>query len=184
MKITIEFIDCRNDWIKNEKDSVIRDSQFYKNLEIERKKLAEEFADEPVYQLEYCDSLMFNSKYQEALDITIPLYRKFYSEGLGVANIIKCLTALGKDYQEFDWIVPPVVLKLDSSLLDLCKTILMEEVRFHESELFQTLLVEHSDYIMFEPKELAKYLSQYGDLFIVDYEQFKDDPVISLSPEP
>lgn len=167
MKINVQFIDYSSDWIITELNSVIKDRQFYINLEIERKKLAEEFADEPGYQLDYCDSLMFNGKFQEALDIIIPLYRKLYSEGFGVATIVKCLTALGKDYKEFDWIVPPVVLKLDSALLDLCKTILMEEIILCKSDLFEILLMKHSDCIMFKPEELAKYLSQHGDLFKV-----------------
>ena len=157
-----------NDSDALENDSPYTKAQYLIGLEVIRKELAMKNPDDLDHQLAYGDVLVFNKKYQEALDFFSPIYQKHYKEGIGVEQIIDSLKGLGKTEKDFNWIVPPKILHLDMATLDLCTKILNEKKdAVHILVLFDELFLWRSDHITFDEYEFSDFILQNNDNFIL-----------------
>jgi hypothetical protein len=157
-----------NDFNDLENDASYTEAQYLIGLEIIRKEKAMKNPDDLGDQLEYGDVLVFNKKYQEALDFFSPIYQKHYKKGIGVEQIIDSLIGLGKTEKDFNWIVPPKILHLDMATLDLCTKFLNDQKEaVHILALFDELFLRQSDHMTFDEYEFSDFILQNNDNFIL-----------------
>ena len=116
-------------------------------------------------QEKYAIALNLNNKYEETIKLLEPLYRKNYKIGFGVSEIMEALLGLNKNEDDFDWIIKPNILKLDEETINLCAEFLKRKRKPRPiSEIFSHLLVK-ADFLYFNADSLAKYLSNYSNIF-------------------
>lgn len=160
--------DTNNDSEDLKKYSPYAEAQYLIGLEDIRKVKAMKNPDDLDDQLSYGDVLVFNKKYQEAIDFFYPLYQKHYKEGIGVGQIIDSLIGLGKTEKDFNWIVPPIILRLDTATLDMCIKILIEKnYAMTILDLFDEIFLWQSDHITFDEYEFSDFMIQNNDHFIL-----------------
>lgn len=116
-------------------------------------------------QQRFAEVLNLNKRYKETLDLVTPLYRKNYESGFGVYEIIDALYGLGKTENDFNWIIKPIVLKLDSYTLQLCIDFLRPKRKVTSITDKYCELIMKADYWTFNEKDLAEYLIKYPDKF-------------------
>jgi len=150
-----------------EDDDSYTKAQYLIGLEEIRKDIANKNPDDLDAQASYGDVLIFNKKFQEAIDFFYPLYQKNYEEGFGIGHIIDSLKGLGKTEKDFNWIIPPKIYHLDNVTLDLCTKILHSQKKVVTiSALYDEIFLYQSDYITFHEQEFSKFILQNNDSFI------------------
>jgi hypothetical protein len=151
-----------------ENDASYAETKYLIGLEVIRKEIAIKNPDDLDAQLSYGDVLIFNKKYQEAIDFFYPLYKKNYEEGLEVGHIIDSLIGLGKTEKDFNWIIPPKICHLDTATLDLCTKILNDKKEAVTIlDLFDEIFLYQSDHITFDEDEFSNFILQNNDNFIL-----------------
>jgi len=161
------------DW---EGDKILFEKEDWKGLLKLRQKRAEQHPSDLYAQQRLGEALVLNKKYSEALEFLTPLYQKDYESGFGIPEIIDALIGLGKTENDFNWLIKPKVLKLDSDTSKLCAELLRPKRKYVSiSDLYCDLMIS-ADYLTFKEKDLSDYLVKYPDTFDIksDSEYFWD----------
>ncbi|MDZ7741073.1 MAG: hypothetical protein U5Q03_04810 [Bacteroidota bacterium] len=104
------------------------------------------------------------------MDFIKPYYQDNYEVGFGIHEIIDALKGLDKTENDFDWIVKPRIIKLDSHSLKLCIDFLKPKRKPRSvSDIYCDLMMQ-GDYIDFNEEQLAKFLSANPDIFDIKKE--------------
>jgi hypothetical protein len=122
-------------------------------------------------QQRYAEALNLNKQYAKTLSIITPLYMDNYDVGFGIPEIVDALYGLGKTKEDYDWINRPVVLTLDSDLVQFCVDLLKNRRRaVRITDLYQDLIMK-TDYCKFNEPELAEFLLKFTNDFEVQLDK-------------
>ena len=129
------------------------------------KRLVEQDPTDLRRQEKYAIALNLNDKYEETIKLLEPLYRKNYNIGFGVSEIMEALLGLNKTEDDFDWVIKPRILKLDQETINLCAEFFKRKRKPRPiSDIYSHLLIK-ADFLNFDVESLAKYLSNFSNLF-------------------
>jgi len=162
-----------------EPDANLYEKEDWKNLLKLRKEFVIRHPNDLYAQERYIEALILNKRYSEAIKYVTPLYEKYYEEGFGIGQIIEALLGLGRSENDFNWIIKPVVLKLDNSTLETCIRFLKRKRKpICITDLYCDLIL-NSDYAMFKEDSLFDFLKANGEKFIFtgDTDYFYDTKI-------
>ncbi len=132
-----------------------------------REKDAKKHPSDLYAQQRYADALNLNNRYKDALDFITPLYKANYEFAFGVHEIVDALYGLGKTEDDFNWVVKPDILNLNSDMLKLCVDFLKPKRKsVSVTDIYCDLIVK-SDCCIFNEQELGNYLVSFTNIFDV-----------------
>ena len=155
------------DW---EDDKILFEKEDWISLLKLREGRAKKQPSDLYAQQRFAEALNFNKRYKDTLDFIAPIYQENYESGFGIHEIIDALYGLGKTETDFDWIIKPNVLKLDSDTLKLCVDYLKPKKKARSITDIYCALIMNADYWTFNEEGLGKYLVKYPDTFDIKKE--------------
>jgi len=150
------------DW---EDDKILFEKEDWPNLLKLREERAKRNPSDLYGQQRFAEALNLNKRFADTLEFITPLYRDNYEVGFGIDEIIEALKGLNKSENDYDWIVKPTIIKLDSDSLSLCVDFLKPKRKPSSVSDIYCDLVMRGDYIDFNEEELAKFLFENPDIF-------------------
>ena len=148
------------DW---EDDKILFEKEDWPNLLRLREETAKKDPSDLYAQQRFAEALNLNKRFAETLEFITPLYQDNYEVGFGIHEIIEALHGLGKSESDFNWIVKPKIIKLDSDTLRLCVEFLKPKRKPSSiSDIYCDLIVQ-GDYYDFNEEQLAKFLLKNTD---------------------
>ena len=143
------------DW---EADALFYENEDWVGLLKIRKERYELSPHDEYAQFRYGEAMVFNEKYQEAIDFLSPVYLENPEFIDVIHTILDALFKQGKTENDFKWVKLPYILGLDENTKQIC----IEELRkkrkkFSIAELYGQLLITGA-YLRFKEIELAEYL--------------------------
>jgi len=85
-----------------------------------RRRKAEKYPDSPYDQWALGEAYVLNREYEKAISFLSGLHKKYADDVNIQYSLLAALRALGKDETAVDWIVKPVVLKIDEHTVEYC----------------------------------------------------------------
>ena len=128
-----------------------------------REKDAKKHPSDLYAQQRYAEALNLNKRYKDTLSFVTPLYKANHDVGFGIHEIIDALHGLGKSEYDFDWIVKPNIIKLDSDALKLCVDFLKPKRKPSSITDIYCDLIMHGDYSDFNEEQLGEFLLKNTD---------------------
>ncbi|MBA7673515.1 hypothetical protein ES703_81713 [subsurface metagenome] len=150
------------DW---EDDKILFEKEDWINLLKLREGRAKKNPSDLYAQQRFAEALNLNKRFADTLDFITPLYQDNYEVGFGIHEIIDALHGLGKSENDFDWIVKPKIIKLDSDALKLCVDFLKPKRKPSSITDIYCDLIMHGDYSGFNEEQLGEFLLKNTDTF-------------------
>jgi hypothetical protein len=164
-KIIMRELNENYDFEEWESDAVFVENEDWIALLKLRQNIASKRPNDLYAQQRYSEALIFNKKFQDAIDVLTPLYHDNYKDGFGVVEIIQALIGLGKTENDYNWIIKPRILKLDKNTLDLCIVFMKSKDNFIKFyDLYEYLMLD-ADCLLFEDEELLEFLIEESGVF-------------------
>jgi len=161
------------DW---EDDKILFEKEDWPNLLKLREERAKKNPSDLYAQQRFAEALNLNKEFADTLDFITPYYQDNYEVGFGIHEIIDALKGLSKTENDFDWIVKPTIIKLDSDSLKFCVDFLKPKRKPSSvSDIYCDLMMQ-GDYVDFNEAQLGIFLSKNPDIFDIkkDSEYFWD----------
>jgi hypothetical protein len=148
------------DW---EDDNILFEKEDWPNLLKLREERAKKNPSDLYAQQRFAEALNLNKKFADTLEFITPVYQDNYEVGFGIPEIIEALHGLGKSESDFNWIIQPKIIKLDSDTLKLCVDFLKPK-RKHSSisDIYGNLIMQ-GDYYDFDEEQLVEFLLKNTD---------------------
>jgi hypothetical protein len=143
------------DW---EDDKILFENEDWINLLELREERAKNAPSDLYAQQRFAEALNLNKRFADTLDFITPIYHNNYETGFGIHEIIDALYGLGKSENDFNWIVKPKVIKLDSDALKLCVDFLKLKRKPSSITDLYCDLIMHGDYSSFDEEQLGAFL--------------------------
>jgi len=105
------------------------------------------------------DAYMLNEEYEKVIGFTAKIHRECPDIPSFQHRILDALRALGRNENDFDWTVPPKIIRLTSDIADRCYEFLRPK-RKPRSIYDLTSEISQGDYLEFTDNELLQYLKQ------------------------
>ncbi len=150
------------DW---EDDKILFEKEDWPNLLKLREDRAKKKPSDLYAQQRFAEALNLNKRFKDTLEFIKPLYQANYEVGFGIYEIIDALYGLGKSESDFDWIVKPRIIKLDSDALKLCIDFLKPKRKPSSITDLYCDLIMHGDYSSFNEEQLGEFLLKNTDTF-------------------
>jgi|WetSurMetagenome_2_1015567.scaffolds.fasta_scaffold121772_2 hypothetical protein len=148
------------DW---EGDKILFEKEDWPNLLKFREERAKKNPSDLYAQQRFAEALNLNKRFADTLELITPLYIDNYGVGFGIHEIIEALHGLGKSESDFNWIVKPKIIKLDSDTLRLCVEFLKPKRKpCSISDIYCDLIMQ-GDYYDFNEEQLADFLLESTD---------------------
>ena len=166
------------DW---EDDKILFEKEDWPNLLKLREERAKKNPSDLYAQQRFAEALNLNKRFADTLEFITPLYRENYEVGFGIHEIIEALHGLDKSESDYNWIVKPKIIKLDSDTLKLCVEFLKPKRKPSSiSDIFCDLIM-HGDYYDFNEEQLVEFLLKNKDSIDIKTDsEFHWDMKISL----
>jgi hypothetical protein len=148
------------DW---EDDNLLFEKEDWPNLLKLREERVKKNPSDLYAQQRLAEALNLNKRFADTLEFITPLYRDNYEVGFGIHEIIRALYGLGKSESDFNWIVKPKIIKLDSDTLRLCVEFLKPKRKPSSISDIYCDLIMQGDYCDFNEEQLAEFLLKSKD---------------------
>nr|WP_320117443.1 hypothetical protein [uncultured Marinifilum sp.] len=148
-----------------EDDKILYEKEDWPNLLKLREERAKKYPDDLYAQQRFAEALNLNNKFEDTLDFITPYYQDNYESGFGICEIIDALKGLDRTENDYDWIVKPTIIKLDSDTLKLCAEFLKPKRKPSSVPDIYCDLMMKGDYVDFNGEQLGIYLSENPDIF-------------------
>ena len=155
------------DW---EGDMILFENEDWINLLKLRKKRAKSEPSDLYAQQRFAEALNLNKRFTDTLDFITPIYKANYESGFGIHEIIDALYGLDKSENDFEWIIKPKVIKLDSDALKLCIDFLKPKRKPSSILDIYCDLIMNGDYFAFDEKQLGAFLLMNLEIFDIKSE--------------
>ncbi len=150
------------DW---EGDKILFEKEDWINLLKLREGRAKKDPSDLYAQQRFAEALNLNKRYTDTLEFITPVYQANYEVGFGIYEIMDALHGLGKSESDFDWIVKPKIIKLDSDALRLCVEYLKPKRKPSSIIDIYCDLMMQGDYTDFNEEQLGEFLLKNKDTF-------------------
>ena len=158
MKGSNDYIDFEDDFEDWEGDAYFYEKEDWVGLLKLRKERYELDPDDHYSQYRLGQALIFNKKYDEAIEFLTPVYKEDPEFDDVIHLILDALYEQGKNENDFKWISIPTILRLDDKTKDLCFQLLKNKrKRISVTDLYIQLLIPGA-YLKFDESEFAEYL--------------------------
>lgn len=163
-----------NDFEEWEGDFQLIQEEDWAGLVVLRKRKAEKNPTDLQSQWRYGEALVYNQEFEKALKFLTLIYKKEPDYGDVIHSILDSLYGLGKTEGDFEWVVTPIVLKLDDHTKKLCKDFLKNKrKRTDFSNLIEHFIIQ-SYYLTFEEEQLYAFLKKDASFEFTNEEEFRD----------
>ncbi len=152
-----EYDDEYDDMEEWEADAEFFDQEDWEGLVEYRRQKAEKYPDDSDYQWSLGEAYVLNKEYEKAINILDRLHKE-YPDNLNVQySLLDALFAIGKDETAINWIIKPIILRLDNNILDYCYNFLKKKRKPRTiHELYLELWCE--GYPAFDDNQLMDFL--------------------------
>ncbi len=156
------------DW---EEDCILFENEDWAGLLNLRKETIIKNPEDLNAQQRYVEALNLNKRYNEALEVVMPIYQKNYAVGFGIHEIMEALIGLGKTENDFNWIKKPRIFELDQNTLKLCIDFLKTKSQFITvREIYGELFLEF-DYLKFDENKFGEFLVSCTNEFTIQLDK-------------
>ena len=107
------------------------------------------------------DAYMLNGEYEKVIEFTAKIHHECPDISAFQHRILDALRALGKDENDFDWTLPPKIIRLTSDIADRCYEFLRPKRKPRSIRDLKSQ-IGLGDYLQFSDDELLQYLKQDG----------------------
>jgi len=148
-----------------EDDMILFEKEDWTNLLKLREEKAKRNPSDLYAQQRFAEALILNKRFADALEFITPIYKDNYEVGFGIPEIIEALYGLSRSENDFNWIVKPKVIKLDSDTLRHCVEFLRPKRKTSSVSDIYCDLIMQGDYTDFNEEQLGEFLLKNTDTF-------------------
>lgn len=116
-------------------------------------------------------AFVLNGDFTDAINFGATLERGFPGMGMFSSHILDALFALGKTEDDFDWTVPPRIIRLDTNVADDCYNFLRPKRKPRSIGDFHVELWLDG-YVAFSDDDLLHYLRRDGRFVVIGESAF------------
>lgn len=163
-----------------ETEGEIFDRQDWEELVKYRYQIAKRNPDSYDDQWRLGEAYVLNQEYEKAIRFLGDLHKEYPDDPNTQYSLLDALTAIGKDENDFPWIIKPEVLKLDENTLDYCYNYLRRKrKRITVSDLYLECYDE--GYPMFCETQLMQFLRTDNRFILSDCEAHTYDCRVTVN---
>ena len=126
-----------------------------------RERIAKNNPNDVYSQWSLGEAYILNKEFEKAIEFLTNLHRKYPDHEDIQYSILDALFSIGKNEKDFEWVLAPVVVRLNSGVLDYCYDLLKRKRIARElNDLYSELM--SMGYLAFNENDLLNYLSTDG----------------------
>jgi hypothetical protein len=126
------------------------------------------------------EAYVLNGQYQDAIRFSGAMHQENPTVSMFHRHILDALFALGKTENDFEWLVPPTIVRLTPEVREACYNALRGKRKPRSASDLRHLLWS-GDYIVFTNSELLEYLQCDSRFSVVQDEYYGQE--VKLAPK-